>query len=73
VAARAGVAKRTIYRWWPSKGALVVEAYLESVRRRHPDPDTGSVERDLADLLRGIFAGADQLAHQVVRGIRHDR
>jgi AcrR family transcriptional regulator len=31
VAARAGVGKATIYRWWPSKGALVVEAFLTAV------------------------------------------
>ena len=28
VAARAGVGKQTIYRWWPSRAALVLEAYL---------------------------------------------
>ncbi|WP_182525229.1 TetR/AcrR family transcriptional regulator [Nocardioides dongkuii] len=29
VAARAGVGKQTIYRWWPSKSALVADAVLD--------------------------------------------
>src|SRR5664280_2131091 len=32
IAARAGVGKQTIYRWWPSKGAVVFEALLEDLR-----------------------------------------
>ncbi len=31
VAARAGVAKQSVYRRWPSKGALLVDIYMESM------------------------------------------
>ncbi|WP_261569543.1 TetR/AcrR family transcriptional regulator [Frankia gtarii] len=55
VAARSGVTKRTIYRWWPSKGALVTEAYGALVRRDHPDPQTGSVAEDLRTVVRRLF------------------
>jgi len=55
VAARAGVGKRTIYRRWKSKGALVGAAYTEMVQRRHPDPDTGDAVKDLRLLLRRLF------------------
>ncbi|MEI2577700.1 TetR/AcrR family transcriptional regulator [Scytonema sp. PRP1] len=35
---RAGVGKQTIYRWWPSKAAVVMEAYSEKLRRIFPHP-----------------------------------
>ena len=52
VAARAGVAKTTIYRWWPSKLALIREAIVE-LAQRDPVPDTGSVREDTVSILRG--------------------
>ncbi len=39
VAARAGVGKQTIYRWWPSRAALVLEAYLAGSDTALPPPD----------------------------------
>ena len=57
IAATAGVGKRTIYRWWPSKGALVAEAYTQLISDRHPDPDTGSVRRDLHVMMSRLFRG----------------
>ncbi|GIH80932.1 TetR/AcrR family transcriptional regulator [Planobispora longispora] len=52
VAARAGVSKRTIYRWWPSKGALAIEAYLAVAADRLTVPDTGSLREDLERYAR---------------------
>jgi AcrR family transcriptional regulator len=53
VAGRAGVGKATIYRRWPSKLPLVVEAF-----GRLPafeDVDTGSVAEDLKQMLKGYI------------------
>ena len=46
IAATAGVGKQTVYRWWPSKGAVIAECLLEGKlltqplaparHRRHP-------------------------------------
>jgi hypothetical protein len=46
VAARAGVAKPTIYRRWPVKGVLVSEACFGKTKAM-PMPDTGDVAGDL--------------------------
>ncbi|UUN26579.1 TetR/AcrR family transcriptional regulator [Streptomyces sp. FIT100] len=56
IAARAGVGKQTIYRWWPSKAAVLLDAFLdraEQAARGEPDlPDTGDLEADLKLVLR---------------------
>ena len=55
VAARSGVAKSTIYRWWASKGALVMDAYGHAVARRMPEPDTGTVAGDLTLFVSQLY------------------
>ncbi|MFC5002481.1 TetR/AcrR family transcriptional regulator [Dactylosporangium cerinum] len=55
VAARTGVAKSTIYRWWSSKGDLVMEAYGRAIRQRMPVPDRGSVEADLTAFVADLY------------------
>jgi AcrR family transcriptional regulator len=59
IAARADVAKSTIYRWWKSKPALVMDAYRTAVEQRMPERDTGTVAGDLtafAGVLYGVSA-----------------
>jgi AcrR family transcriptional regulator len=46
VAARAGVGRATIYRWWPSKGALAGEA-LSTRMDKGPEQETGNLRGDL--------------------------
>jgi AcrR family transcriptional regulator len=47
IAARAGVAKTTIYRSWPSKAAVVMDAVFVESDPRLAFPDTGSAREDL--------------------------
>lgn len=56
VAAQAGVGKQTIYRWWPSKAALVMEAYSAMVAQEIAIPDSGRLEEDLYLLFEQIFS-----------------
>ncbi|HEY4959360.1 MAG TPA: TetR/AcrR family transcriptional regulator C-terminal ligand-binding domain-containing protein [Candidatus Limnocylindrales bacterium] len=48
IAADARVGKTTVYRWWPDKGALVVDAFASSTETKLHFPDTGSVYRDMS-------------------------
>jgi AcrR family transcriptional regulator len=58
IAARAGVGKQTIYRWWPSKGAVVLDAMLAAVSDPADLalPDTGDIDADLRGVVRAIVA-----------------
>src|SRR3982074_1132456 len=47
VAARAGVGKATIYRWWRSKGVLAVEAFMEAVAPSIAFRETSSARADI--------------------------
>jgi AcrR family transcriptional regulator len=53
VASRAGVGKATIYRRWPSKLPLVVEAFGQLPG--FEDVDTGDLAGDLKKMLRGYL------------------
>jgi len=46
IARKAGVGKATIYKWWPSKAYVALDAFLRKMNRMVPNPDTGSAEAD---------------------------
>jgi AcrR family transcriptional regulator len=54
VARRARAGKPTIYRWWPSKAALLLEVYQR--QKRVDVPDTGVLEEDLVGFLMNLFS-----------------
>lgn len=55
IVTEAGVAKQTLYRRWPSKAELVLDAFLESADSV-PVASEGSVEQVLQTYLRDLFA-----------------
>jgi AcrR family transcriptional regulator len=52
IAAWAGVSKATIYRWWPTKETLAMDALYREWAGVPPARDTGSLRGDLLSLLR---------------------
>jgi AcrR family transcriptional regulator len=73
VAARAGVGKQTIYRWWPSRAALVLEAYLAGSDAVLPPPPGGSTYEDVRALLLWLAAVlAEPVGGRVVAGLLAD-
>ncbi|CAM5237604.1 TetR/AcrR family transcriptional regulator OS=Streptomyces alboniger OX=132473 GN=CP975_10090 PE=4 SV=1 [Streptomyces alboniger] len=66
IAARAGVGKQTIYRWWSSKGAVLLDAFLDLAEQasaeasekaghevvQHEITDSGDLEADLKHVMR---------------------
>lgn len=54
IAERAGASKATIYRWWPNKAAVLIEALREAVAQEQPFPDTGNLREDLRQQLRNF-------------------
>ncbi|MFI5630756.1 TetR/AcrR family transcriptional regulator [Streptomyces sp. NPDC051664] len=53
IAARAGVSKKTIYRWWPSKSAVLLEAFTEALVDATPFVDTGDIAADIRTHVTG--------------------
>lgn len=51
VARLSGVSKTTIYKWWPSKGALALDGYFHAVEPALTFPDTGDIRADLLTQL----------------------
>ena len=56
IAQRAGVSKATIYKWWPNKSLVALDAFLAGMTEQVAMPDTGSAELDFAEQLKSVMA-----------------
>ena len=54
IAARAGVAKQTIYRWWPSKVDILLDTLIDDASRQLAIPDAGSAVESTRRYLRSL-------------------
>jgi AcrR family transcriptional regulator len=55
IAADANVGKTTVYRWWPTKAALVADAFSASANEELQFPNTGSVYTDINLQMRRLI------------------
>ena len=79
VAARAGVGKQTIYRWWPSRPALVADVMLEDADKILASVEhTDDLSADLVGWVRKLAAtltsarGSAMLRILTVAGMEHE-
>ncbi|ALG09377.1 TetR/AcrR family transcriptional regulator [Kibdelosporangium phytohabitans] len=54
IARRAGVAKQTIYRWWPSKVEVLLDTLIEDTAKRLPVPAQAATATDIRGYFRGF-------------------
>ncbi|CAM5402207.1 HTH-type transcriptional regulator AqdR [Streptomyces avidinii] len=70
VAKRANVAKSTVYRWWKSKPALVMDAYAHETATPTPEPDTGTLAGDLTAFVADLYRiGRDPVRTKALTGL----
>ncbi|MBO1333892.1 TetR/AcrR family transcriptional regulator [Streptomyces sp. VRA16 Mangrove soil] len=77
IAKEAGVGKQTLYRWWPSKGAVLLDALTERAETDVPVPAAGALRDDLRAVVAATFAGAQRspvapALRTLVREAAHD-
>jgi AcrR family transcriptional regulator len=77
IASAAGVGRQTIYRWWPTKGAVVADALARHARAVVPERHTGTFTTDLQAFLIDSFAGLQDPAfasrlRQIVSAAQQD-
>jgi AcrR family transcriptional regulator len=76
IAKRAGVGKTTIYRWWPSKAAVVIDAFVEHHLVHTPIPDDVPVPEALRAHLASLidqYAGPQgRLVAQIIAESQYD-
>jgi AcrR family transcriptional regulator len=69
IARAARVGKQTIYRWWPSKSELILEALLERTLEQTPFPDTNNAESDFRCHLREVVGLFNSPAGPVIKDL----
>jgi AcrR family transcriptional regulator len=69
IAERAGASKATIYRWWPHKEAVMLEALRDSVAQELPFPDSGSLRKDIRIQLHNFVKLLNGPRGRVFKGL----
>jgi AcrR family transcriptional regulator len=66
VAKRAGVGKPTLYKWWPSKAALILAMFQERFNTMPEVPEAATAEEALRLRVKRLVAECNQMFGKVV-------
>jgi AcrR family transcriptional regulator len=70
IAARAGVSRTTVYKWWPSAAAVLLEGLLDRTHETLEAPASATTSEALAEYLAGLIALIrDTPAGALLRGL----
>ncbi|MER7585520.1 TetR/AcrR family transcriptional regulator [Kitasatospora sp. NPDC097691] len=72
IAQTAGVGKPTIYRWWPSKAAVILEALNDRTGPFSGVPDTGDITADITTAAQGVIQALGTDLGTIWRGLVAD-
>ncbi|MFF7155260.1 TetR/AcrR family transcriptional regulator C-terminal ligand-binding domain-containing protein [Streptomyces sp. NPDC008139] len=74
IAESAGVGRQTVYRWWPAKQDVLLDALRDLGLRKaeHLDPDSGDTLRDVRTLLDATFVLTRKLTGKALIGLMAD-
>jgi AcrR family transcriptional regulator len=71
IAETAGVGRQTVYRWWPAKQDVLIDALRDLALRKAErlDPETGDTLRDVRTLLDATFTLTTALTGNALIGL----
>lgn len=69
IAKKAGVGKTTIYRWWPNKAAVAMEAFLEQPGVQNIIPTTATAEQTISKQLESLIRQLRGQNGRIIAGI----
>jgi AcrR family transcriptional regulator len=74
IADHAGVGRQTVYRWWPDKQEILLEALIDlrETRFKGLAPDSGDTLRDVELVLRTTFELTQTITGQALIGLLSD-
>ena len=67
IATAADVAKQTIYRWWPSRTAVVLDALVDGTMRATPFRESDDIRADFERHLRSVAKLFDSPTGRIIR------
>lgn len=71
IAERAGASKATVYRWWPNKAAVVIDAFVESIMPELHRPERSSLQDFFRTSLRGFAQALMGRNGRLLRAVFH--